>query len=304
MALAVVGPGRVGQALGRRLHESGVELLGFLGRDPKQAEAAVEFAGGGRVFATATDLATDLAAADMVMIAVQDDVLAETAASLAPPLAAAGFRGLCFHVSGAHDLSPLDPLAGAGAVVGSLHPLCPVPDAATGYAALPGQPAVVEASGGGEALRRLQDLAKRAGLVPVAVAAADRLLYHTACVLAANGLTAFCGLLEDLFATALDSDQDQDPGRAKEIARLPAALMAKALETCRDHGATAALSGPVPRGDEVLIGRQLRRLKESDHELAELYRLLISKAVTMAESGGLDPAAAARLRAVLGGPSG
>lgn len=297
MALAVVGPGRVGQALGRRLHEGGVELLGFLGRDLKHAEAAVEFAGGGRVLAAATDLA----AADLVMIAVQDDMLVETAASLAAPLAAAGFCGLCFHVSGAHDLSPLDPLASAGAMVGSLHPLCPVPDAATGYAALPGQPAVVAAGGSGEALGRLQDLAKRAGLLPVAMAAADRLLYHTACVLAANGLTAFCSQLEDLFAAALDPD----PRRRKEIARLPAALMAKTLETCKSQGATAALSGPVPRGDAELIGRQLRRLEQSDHQLAELYRLLIGKAVAMAEDGGaLDSAAAARLRSVLGRPRG
>lgn len=299
MALAVVGPGRVGQALGRRLREGGVALLGFLGRDPKQAATAVQFAGGGRVL-TAPE---DLAVADLVMIAVQDDLLAETAAGLAPPLAAAGFRGLCFHVSGAHDLSPLEPLARAGALVGSLHPLCPVPDAATGHAALPGQPAVVAALGNGKALQRLQDLAERAGLEPVAVAAdaGDRLLYHTACVLAANGLTALCGQLEELFARALD----QDPRRRREIARLPAALMSKALETCARHGAVAALSGPVPRGDAGLIRRQLHRLEERDPELAELYRLLIRKAVAMAEEGGsLDGAAAARLREVLRGRDG
>lgn len=293
MPLAVVGPGRVGQALGRRLREGGVELLGFLGRDREHAAAAVEFAGAGRVL-----VAEDLAAADLLMVAVQDDVLAATAASLAT----VGFEGLCFHVSGAHDLSPLDPLARAGAQVGSLHPLCPVPDRETGHANLPGQPAVVAAAGP-EALARLQDLAKRAGLVPVVMAAGDRLLYHTACVLAANGLTALCGRLEKLFQEALagrDRDSERDRDRQQQIARLPAALMAKALETCKEHGAAAALSGPVPRGDAGLVGRQLRRLAESDPELAELYRLLISGAVTMAvEAGILDSAAAGRLRAVL-----
>ncbi|MHC4918785.1 MAG: DUF2520 domain-containing protein [Planctomycetota bacterium] len=275
----------MGQALGRRLREGGVELLGFLGEDPRHSEQAVAFAGG-RVLHDAGELA----AADAVMIAVQDDVLVATAADLATSLA--GFSGLCFHVSGAHDLLALAPLAAAGAQVGSLHPLCPVPDAATGYGALPGQPAVIEATA--KALHLLQDLANRAGLQPVVMAAGDRLLYHTACVLAANGLTALYATLEELFAKALQSD-DRDDAR-----RLPAALMQKALATCAQHGATAALSGPVPRCDSELIHRQLHRLEATDVELADLYRLLMTKAVAMAAHGGaLDADAVARLRSAL-----
>lgn len=259
-------------------------LLGYLGTDPHKARAAVDFAGGGRVLTR-----EDLAAADLLMIAVQDDRLLETAQDLA----GAGFGGLAFHVSGAHDLSPLEALAKAGARIGSLHPLSPAPDPETGHRALEGQPAVVEAEDP-EARNRLQDLARKAGLLPVVMHAGDRLLYHTACVLAANGLTAFCGLLEDLFARAFADDGRPD------IRRLPAALMSKALATCQQHGATAALSGPVPRGDAELVRRQLAHLAQTEPDLAEVYRLLMTQAVAMAAAAGLDPAAAARLRAVLG----
>ncbi len=287
--LAVVGPGRVGQALGRRLREGGVSLLGFLGHNPQHAEQAVRFAGGGQVLGDASQLA----GADTIMIAVQDDALAATVVQLATQLS--GFSGLCFHVSGAHGLEPLEPLAtGTGSASrGSLHPLCPLPDVETGYHALPGQPAVLEADGD-EAMARLSDLARKAGLVPVPVTAGDRLLYHTACVLAANGLTALSGQLEELFSTALGLGP-------KDARRLPAALMRKTLETCAEHGAAAALSGPVPRGDAELISAQLRRLKNTDAELADLYRLLMSKAVAMAhDRGALDADAVSRLRSALG----
>ncbi len=284
--LAVVGPGRVGQALGRRLREGGVSLLGFLGHNPQHAEQAVRFAGGGQVLGDASQLA----GADTIMIAVQDDALAATVVQLATQLS--GFSGLCFHVSGAHGLEPLEPLAAAGSR-GSLHPLCPLPDVETGYHALLGQPAVLQADGDA-AMARLSDLAQKAGLVPVPVTAGDRLLYHTACVLAANGLTALSGQLEELFSTALGLGP-------KDARRLPAALMRKTLETCAEHGAAAALSGPVPRGDAELISAQLRRLENTDAELADLYRLLMSKAVAMADDrGALDADAVSRLRSALG----
>ncbi len=284
--LAVVGPGRVGQALGRRLREGGVSLLGFLAHNPQHAEQAVRFAGGGQVLGDASQLA----GADTIMIAVQDDALAATVVQLATQLS--GFSGLCFHVSGAHGLEPLEPLAAAGSR-GSLHPLCPLPDVETGYHALLGQPAVLQADGDA-AMARLSDLAQKAGLVPVPVTAGDRLLYHTACVLAANGLTALSGQLEELFSTALGLGP-------KDARRLPAALMRKTLETCAEHGAAAALSGPVPRGDAELISAQLRRLEDTDAELADLYRLLMSKAVAMADDrGALDADAVSRLRSALG----
>ena len=80
--------------------------------------------------------------------------------------------------------------------------------------------------------------------------------------------------------------------------------MSKALETCQRHGATAALSGPVPRGDAELVRHQLQHLEKTAPELVEIYRLLITQAVAMAETAGLDPAAAERLRTVLGRRSG
>ncbi len=50
MRIAVIGPGRLGQAMARRWVEAGAELLGFLGRRPGTASLACEFAAAGQAF--------------------------------------------------------------------------------------------------------------------------------------------------------------------------------------------------------------------------------------------------------------
>src|SRR5690606_13659402 len=77
-SIAIVGPGRLGQALARLWRDAGRELLGFVGRDAARAEAAVAFAGGGRVLVPA-----DLARADTVVLTVADLALAGVVHELA-----------------------------------------------------------------------------------------------------------------------------------------------------------------------------------------------------------------------------
>src|SRR5688500_18521974 len=191
--VAIVGPGRVGTALARRWAESGLAIAGFVGRDRASARRATRFARAGRILDLAglRDVAT-------VLVAVGDDDLAEVARGAA---AAGAVRpgSLWLHASGFHDLRPLAPLVRRGARAGSLHPLCPFPTAARGYAALSGKVAVLQ----GEPRARLAALARAAGMPPLAFGRGDRRLYHAACALAANGLTALADLCAVAFARAL-----------------------------------------------------------------------------------------------------
>lgn len=270
-------------ALGRRLHEGGAGLLGFVGRRREAAEAAVAFCGAGRVLTVA-----DLAAAAAVVLAVGDDDLsvAVAAGQAAPPRRCS----LWLHTSGRHDLGVLAPLAGAGARVGALHPLCPFPDPLQGYRRLPGQPALwIGDPRSGRLLVRLIELA---GMRPVAGSEGDRALYHAACALAANGLTA----LRDLVDQALLQSGVVDAAAAATVGH---SLMEAALAACRSEGPAAALSGPVRRGDAATVAAHRAALTRVGAPGEVAYRGLMLRALQIAEARGLDAARAAAVRAVL-----
>lgn len=282
-SLAIVGPGRVGRALGRRWVEAGLGV-GFVGRSPSSAAEAVDFAGG-RILNR-----EDLAAAAVVVLAVQDDCLEEAVAGLA----GLATSGVWLHCSGAHDLAVLAPLAQAGVRTASLHPVCPIPDPEVGFRNLPESPGVIQVQAGDtETAALVSDLARSADLDPVVVDGGDRLLYHTACVLGANGLTALVSVVGELLNETMPAASAETVGSA---------LLTGALSASREHGALAALSGPVTRGDSGLVGRQLSALAEVDPEVAGMFRALMQRAATMsARRGTLVDEALVEMRGVLEG---
>src|SRR5690606_4375869 len=241
---AVIGPGKVGQALARRWREAGRPLLGFVGRDPGRVASAVRFCGGG----ISLDLAA-CAGAGVVLLAVPDGAIAAIAADAA---AAGAVRpgSAWFHASGASGLQGLAPLGASGAHVGSLHPLCPFASAGDGYEALAGSVAVL--AGGEPALAALDGLARDAGLDPVVLARADRALYHAACALAANGAT----VLQELAERWLRAAAPDAGGAARAMVQ---SLVRGASGACARLGPGAALTGPAARGD----GATLRRHAEA-----------------------------------------
>jgi len=129
--------------------------------------------------------------------------------------------------------------------------------------------------------------------VPVIDRGSDRVLYHAACALAANGLVVLRFFVDAVFAAA--------GGLAPKDARLLAdALMATALRSSSELGAAAALSGPVRRGDAATVHDHLAALQVHVPGALEAYRALMLGAVVLAESRGLPAAAAAALRDTLG----
>ncbi|MEZ5965667.1 MAG: DUF2520 domain-containing protein [Planctomycetota bacterium] len=287
-SFAVIGPGKVGQALARRWREAGYHLLGFLGRTTAAAERAAAFAGG-----EALTEPSRLRAATFVLVAVPDARIAEAAAAAAE---AGAVRpcSLWLHASGATSLDVLAPLAAAGSRVGSLHPLCPFASADDGYVALPGRAAAL--SGDARSLRLLRVLAAAAGMHPVELGEADRGLYHAACALAANGATVLHALATRWFASAA-------PGASRSAADLTESLVAGALQAAMRLGAEEALTGPAARGDVVTLRRHLQAIAAHGVAGAEPYRALMRAAARMAHArGDLDDAALARVVDTLASP--
>ena len=272
--MAIVGPGRVGKALGRRMHESGVEVLGFVGRTDASAVAACAFVGQGRPLSLA-----ELSLAHVVMFSVSDATLAD-AVRAAVQAAQPRSCSLWIHTSARFDLAVFEPLATKGVRLGALHPVAPFPDAASGHARLSGKPALLIADPRGR--RLLLALTQRLGMLPLwCQPGGDRVLYHAACAMAANGLTALRATVDASFAHS-GCLSPQDAALAAD------ALMRAALDLCVELGPTAALSGPVVRGDAATLRAHRTSLLAADPALDATYAAMMAACVPLAQARGLD----------------
>lgn len=272
--IAIVGPGRLGQALARRLvfenpagSDVDVEFLGFHARDPERAQAAVDKLGVG-----ATLDADSLATAAVVILAVSDDALESVASSLA---AASCVRpcSLWLHCSGSRPREALSSIEEQSARTAVLHPLAPVPDAERGADNLAGAPGLLVCEDRSEHLARR--IASKIGLRVERVAEHDASAYHAACALAANGSTALIAESIRLMTGAVGVSEE----RAKEWVL---ALVSGALRSIQDVGAEAALTGPVERSDPATIEAHLNALETVDPDAVPLYVASMRAALRLA----------------------
>lgn len=187
--------------------------------------------------------------ADVVLLCVPDRAIRDAAALIAP-------GPLVGHTSGA---TPIDVLAPRERFL--LHPLRsiagPETPLAGAYAAVAGS--------SDRALGVARALARHLGFTAFQVSEEERPLYHAAASLAANALVA---LLWDAERVAASAGLPRD-------ALFP--LAQGALESWRTHGAPAALTGPIARGDEATVERQRRALTRRHPELIPLWDALVER---------------------------
>jgi len=168
------------------------------------------------------------------------------------------------HLAGSVGVDALAPVAEARTDVdlGALHPLQTLPSPEAGAARLPGSWAAVAGS------VRVPDLATSLGLVPFTVADADRAAYHAAASVASNHLIALLGQVE----------------RIASDARVPFAAFEPLVRATLDNafalGPSAALTGPVARGDVDTVVRHLGAVDESEHRA---YKALAAAAARLVD---------------------
>jgi len=230
MTIAVIGQGAMGRALGVALRRAGVEVLEVRAREAWP----------------------DVSGANLLVLAVRDDVLVDLASRLAPLVA----RGaVVLHCSGALPArEALAPLADRAAV-GTLHPLVSVADGAE----FRGVPFAVEGEGA-------RDLALLLGGVPFEVAPEAMPLYHAAAVIAANYVVT---LLDVAVRLATEAGLPE-PAAREALGRLAAGAVANV----RRLGTAEALTGPIARGDKGVVARHLASLPA---DLRPLYEALAAE---------------------------
>jgi predicted short-subunit dehydrogenase-like oxidoreductase (DUF2520 family) len=279
--LWLVGPGRLGLALGWQLVRSGaVGRLTVIGRRPT-APAHPLFQEPAASYAPWESLGSPPSG---IFICVPDSRIGEVAQRLAdldlPPEPV-------LHTSGVHGSEPLEPLAARGVATGSLHPLVALADPVTGAASLRGAWYGIEAEA--EALTFATRAVDALEGQPLRIAAGGKPLYHAAAVFASNYVVTLLGTAEKLL---------EEAGLSGGMAR--AALMALAegaVANTAALGPAAALTGPVSRGDVETLRRHLERLSGDEREL---YSVLARSTLELARIRGLDPRPATEIARLLG----
>jgi predicted short-subunit dehydrogenase-like oxidoreductase (DUF2520 family) len=284
LAVGVVGAGRVGSALAVALSRAGHRIAAVSAiSDASRRRAADRLPG--VPIRPADDVVRD---ADLVLLTVPDDALAEVVNGLAE---VGAFRRGQFvvHTSGRHGLEVLEPAMRAGALPLALHPVMTFAGGAEDVERLAGVSFGVTAP---EELRAAGEaLVVEMGGEPVWVPEEARVLYHAALAWGSNYLVT-------LVTTAMDLLRATGAERPE---LLLAPLLGASLDNALRRG-DQALTGPVSRGDAGTVTAHLRTLRETAPEVVPAYvalaRLTADRAL---RDGRLDPQRAEALLDALAG---
>jgi predicted short-subunit dehydrogenase-like oxidoreductase (DUF2520 family) len=268
LRVGVVGVGRVGSALGAALARAGHDIVAASGVSTESRRRAERYLPG--VPVRPVDETVD--AADLVLLAVPDDVLRP----LVTGLAGTGvWRAgqLAAHTSGAQGIGVLDAAAARGVLALALHPVMTFAGRAEDVDRLAG------ATWGVTALDELRPVAEslvlEMGGEPVWVPEPARPLYHASLTIASNHLVTLVNDALGLLAGA----------GVGEPARLAAPLLSAALDNVLRLG-DAALTGPVSRGDVATVVTHLDTLARSAPDVLPAYRALARRTAERALASG------------------
>jgi len=282
LAVGVISAGRVGAVLGAALQRAGHRLVGVsaVSRESRRrAESLVP---------EAPVLPPDevAAVADLLMVAVPDDVLPDLVRGLA---ASAVLRAgtMVAHTSGAHGVDVLEPLTRVGALPMALHPVMTFTGTEVDLQRLAGACFGVTAP---DALRLAAEaLVIEMGAEPIWIEEAARPLYHAALAVGANHLVTLVAQSADMLGQA----------GVEQPARMLGPLLGAALDNALRRG-DLALTGPVARGDAGTVRAHLATL-DTPESIAAYVAMSRLTAVRALASGVLSAEGAEALLDVLAG---
>jgi predicted short-subunit dehydrogenase-like oxidoreductase (DUF2520 family) len=274
LRVGVVGVGRVGSVLGAALARAGHTVVAAAGVSAESRRRA------DRLLPDVPLIPADevVAAAELVLLSVPDDQLADLVHGLA-----AIHRWqpgqLVVHCSGAHGVAVLQPAAAAGAIALALHPIMTFTGRAEDLQRLEGIPFGVTAAP--EFRPVAETLALELGGEPVWVPEHARPRYHAALAIGSNHLLTLVNDSVDVLAAAgIETPQ-----------RLLAPLVSASLDNALRLG-DSALTGPISRGDVATVVTHIRALRQTP--FLTCYLAMARRTVERAAGAGRLTAAQAQ----------
>jgi predicted short-subunit dehydrogenase-like oxidoreductase (DUF2520 family) len=255
--ISIIGAGRLGRSLGRRLHEKGWKVHAVVTQTAATARRAVRSIGSGRGLG---QISANVFSAPVLLIAVPDCAIA----SVVDRLASFGRENLqrktVLHTSGALSSDILAPLRFLGAAVGSIHPLQTF--SGFGIPSLDGRLFVIEGDRG--AIRGARAITRALGGHPVQLGASNKSLYHAAAVISAGQVLA---LEESAIRIFISLGM-----KRREALKALLPLTRQVLENLERLGPRAAWTGPLARGDYSVLAMHEDALRPLPVEYLDAYR--------------------------------
>ena len=273
----VVGAGRAGRALTHAMRVAGVDVIGLHGRRPADGITWGEWP-------------ESLESATVVLVTVRDAELDGVLRSLLTAPLGAG--AVVLHASGNLEPSALDLLRAHGHDGGTFHPLLPLTDPTRATEQL--RRAWIGIDGDEDARVVSRELAAAIGSRVLEIPAGAKARYHAAAEFASNFPMVLLSTAMRLLTSA---------GVSEDAARgALGTLLVSAAQNANVMGPSAALTGPVARGDVDTVRAHLDALADAPGIL-ELYRGLSREAITLAAEQGADAGRLEELRRILKEPS-
>jgi predicted short-subunit dehydrogenase-like oxidoreductase (DUF2520 family) len=273
--LAIVGAGRVGRALGRRLRELGWKIGAVVTRNESSARRAVRFIGAGTPLPS---ISRRIVQSTCILIATPDSAIASVAEELAR-VGGEELKGhVILHTSGALDSNVLRAVRAQGAAVGSMHPL----QTFSGVTVPPLEGKVFAIEGDAQAVRKARKIARAVGGSPSPIEAPNKLLYHAAGALAAgHTLVVVESAIQLLMALGT---------KRSEAMRALLPMTKQVLQNYERLGMKAAWTGPLARGDYEVVAKHLAALQNYSPEYCKAYDALNRLAERIMPRDGEEPA--------------
>ena len=268
LRVGVVGVGRVGSTLGAALARAGHEVVAASAVSDASRRRAERLLPGVPLL----PVDETVTAADLVLLAVPDDVLRGLVTGLAET--DVWRRGqIAAHTSGAQGIGVLDAAAARGVIPLALHPVM----------TFTGRPEDVDrlagATWGVTAVDELRPVAEslvlEMGGEPVWVPEPARPLYHASLTVASNHLVT---LINDALGLLSGAG-------VAEPARLARPLINASVENVLSLG-DAALTGPVSRGDVATVATHVATLRRSAPEVLPSYAAMARRTAERALAAG------------------
>lgn len=271
--LTLIGAGQVGKTLSYLLcNKLGLSLQYMLTNSLASAQTASEFIGSGQAVSDYNQLTPT----DYYLIATPDETIRSCAEQLAQNgLISSGTAVI--HCSGALSSEELAAAKTAGAQIASLHPVKSFVTPDLSIQTFAGTPCAIE--GDADICKTLMQWMQTLGGDPFTIQPQQKLIYHSALVIASNYLVA-------LTETAL-KNLDRVGLERQQAMNILQPLMRHTLEQIFSHGTIQALSGPIARGDVDIVSKELQELEQENSNTAALYKNLGMVALELASAKGL-----------------
>jgi len=258
-AIAILGLGKVGTAVGCLLKSAGYRIAALADKSPAALETGAALTGG-RPCKSSADAAMR---ANCIIITTMDDAITSVCQEIVTG-GAVRKGDKVIHMSGAGGLDLLASARDVGAHTAGIHPIQSFADVEGAILNIPGSTFGITAD------HEIRDwavtLVKALKGFPFFVPEKDKALYHAAACMASNYLTTLMYMVETIYQTL---------GLSREEA-LQAfwPLVRGTLSNIESRGAVQALTGPIARGDAGTIEKHLQALQETLPVLLNAYREL------------------------------